>query len=269
MTEKIPGGFIILARKLLHSEIIEKPPLFLKLFIWMLLQASHKDHGDLKRGQFFTSLAKIQKAMAHKVGYRTVKPTIKEIRGITKYLMKVHMVVTMKVTHGLIITILNYDLYQDWENYEGHNEGHHEGSSRGTIPTKKGNKEGKNKGELPFSSEISLLKQRYSDPEIIDRCLDAIRTTRKTGKVSDSVILSILQGWEKYPVDRIQEGIRLYLDKDYAGQGKNEKYLLGIIRNLNGKGPNEQGQSEGFKFSGSSLLDRATRENWTPTEAGE
>jgi len=138
-TEKISGGYILLARKLLNSEIMEKPLLFLKMWIWMLLQASFKDHGDLKRGQFFTSIEKMRNAFSYKIGYRIQRPTSKEIRTAYDFLTKGGMTVIMKVTHGVVITILNYDLYQDFLNYEGHNEGHSEGTRRGTIPRKKEN----------------------------------------------------------------------------------------------------------------------------------
>ena len=43
--------------------------MFLKLWVWMMLQASYKDHGHPKRGQFFTRLKNIQKAMSYKVGF--------------------------------------------------------------------------------------------------------------------------------------------------------------------------------------------------------
>jgi hypothetical protein len=33
------------------------------------------------------------------------------------------MIVTTKVTHGMLVTICNYDLYQDPKTYEGNNEG--------------------------------------------------------------------------------------------------------------------------------------------------
>jgi hypothetical protein len=137
MSKKITGGYILLARKLLKNELMDKPPLYMKLWIWMLTQANYKDHGNLKRGQFFTSLKEMQEAMSYKIGYRLMKPTIKEIRGVTKVLTKGNMVVTTKVTHGMIITILNYDYYQNIKNYEGHNEGHNEGHLEGTILRKK------------------------------------------------------------------------------------------------------------------------------------
>ena len=264
--KRIEGGFILLARKLLKSGIMEKPPLFIKLWTWMLLQASHTGHGNLKRGQFFTSLERMQKAMTYKVGYRTVKPSIKEIRGITKFLTKGGMAVTTKVPRGLLITILNYDFYQDWKNYEGHSEGHNEGSSRGTLYIKEGKtKKGDNKPPLDVASEILLLKKRYSDYDLIEQAFEAIRSTRKSGKVADAVILSQLQKWGRYPAPQVEAGIKIYLEKDYAGEGKAESYLLGVIRNQNHKKNSEQNQTVAvFQSTGSPLLDRAMRENWGP-----
>jgi hypothetical protein len=141
--ETIPGGFILLSRKLLKSGIMEESPLHLKLWVWMLMQASFKDHGNLKRGQFFTSYKKMQKAMARKIGWRTEKPSIKEIRGVMKFLMKNLMVGTMKVLHGTVVTILNYDHYQNMANYEFMYEGHNKGTNEGTIKRKKGLKKDK------------------------------------------------------------------------------------------------------------------------------
>jgi hypothetical protein len=232
----IQGGFILLSRQLLRSGIMQQPALYLKLWVWMLLQASFKDHGDLKRGQFFTSYDRMCKAMLHKVGFRTERPTIKQIRGVTKFLMKARMIVTMKVTHGMVITILNYDHYQSIENYEGHNEGHPQGHMQGTIPRKKGIKK-----EIP-PEKNSFFRERYSDQELINRAFDAIASTRKSNKVADTILLAQLKKWERYPVEQVENAIRVYLEKDYAGQGKREEYLLGIIRNNGGTEKASKGQ---------------------------
>jgi hypothetical protein len=69
---------------------------------------------------------------------------------------------------------------------------------------------------------------------LIDKCFAAIAGCRKSGKIADSVVLAQLQKWEKYPVAQVEAGIRIYLDKDYASQGRDEKYLLGIIRGQTG-----------------------------------
>jgi len=229
--ERIEGGFILLARKMTKNSIMEKPPLYIKVWVWMLLQASYTDHGNLKRGQFFTSLEKMREAITYKVGYRTVRPSVKEIRSAYDFLTKGNMIGIAKVTHGMVITILNYTRYQDWMNYEGHNEGHDEGPSEGTIYNKEGNKEGNKRPLRDSSSEISLLKKRYPHTEIINQAFDAIRSTRKSGEVSDSVLLAQLRKWARYPAEQVEAGIKAYLQKDYASQGKKEEYLLGIIRN--------------------------------------
>jgi hypothetical protein len=77
------------------------------------------------------------------------------------------------------------------------------------------------------------LKKRYAHEKLIDEVFQAIASTRKSGRVKDSVLLTQLQKWEKYPVEQVESGIKVYLEKDYAGQGKREEYLLGIIRNNN------------------------------------
>ena len=77
------------------------------------------------------------------------------------------------------------------------------------------------------------MRKRYAHQKLIDDVFTAIASTRKSGKVADSVLIAQLQKWEKYPVEQVEVGIQIYLDKDYAGQGKREEYLLGIIRNNN------------------------------------
>lgn len=232
----IHGGYILLARKLLGSGIMDKPPLYCKLWIWMLLQASFKDHGKLKRGQFFTSLESMQDAMAYMSGYRSVRPSIKEIRGALKFLTHGSpygdpMVGTTKVTHGMVITICNYDYYQDISNYGGHNGGSTEGHTQGAILRNKGIKKG---DTLVVASKIFEMKKRYPDQANIDQVFSAISTTRKTGRIAESVILGILHQWARFPVDQVITGIRIYLEKEYHHQGKDEKYLLGIIRKSSG-----------------------------------
>lgn len=77
--------------------------------------------------------------------------------------------------------------------------------------------------------EILILSERY-DQNLLSRTFQSLSSTRKTGSIAPGVRLKILQAWEKYPVDHVQGCMQVYLQKDYAAQGKDEKYLLGIIR---------------------------------------
>ena len=120
-----------MARAILRSELMDKPPLWAKLWVWMILNANHKHtRNGLKRGQFLTSIADMREAMSYRIGYRKKTPTKDEIRSAYEAFAKAAMITTTKTTRGMTITILNYGKYQNPKNYEAHNEAHNE------IPTK-------------------------------------------------------------------------------------------------------------------------------------
>jgi phage replication O-like protein O len=107
-------------------------------------------------------------------------------------------------------------------------------SGIGTVTSTDDNKRKKKplkKNPEKISAEISSLLQRYSNQDLIIKAFDAIARTRKTNRVAPSVLLNQLQNWAIYPVESVESSIQAYLAKDYAGQGKKENYLLGIIRN--------------------------------------
>lgn len=124
------NGYILESRTILESEIWHKPPLYFKVWNYLLLRAQHKPYKNLRRGQLFTSIDEIREECSYYVGYRKVKPTRKEIFGILDWLRNPHegnnegnnegsMIQTTKVTHGMVITIVNYGVYQDPSFYEG------------------------------------------------------------------------------------------------------------------------------------------------------
>ena len=227
---KIDGGYILLARKILESEVMNKPPLYFKLWGWMLLQAKFRDTKNLKRGQFKTSIQEMQEAMSYKIGYRKVTPTRKEIRGVYESLTKGHMVGHTKVTGGMIITILNYEEYQNIKNYEGHDEGHDEGNSGGTSY----NKERKRKNEYIESGKSGLDFFMPSlngiDQDEFEKTVNGLISTRKTNQITVGVLEAELEYWHKYPDHVVNKSLKIYNTSEYWKQDKNEKYLRGIIR---------------------------------------
>lgn len=130
---KIPGGYIIISRNIVESEIWDKPPLYIKVWLYLLTRAQHSDYKKLKRGQLVTSIPEIIEACSWKVGFRKEKPTKDQVFQVLEWLRKPHetvdetvtkatMITTTKVTHGLLINIDNYDFYQTSKNYESNNE---------------------------------------------------------------------------------------------------------------------------------------------------
>lgn len=83
--------------------------------------------------------------------------------------------------------------------------------------------------------EINILRGRYSDSqqEIIKRYFDAIRTTRKTGKISPAIILNEMKYWEKYETENVIHALETHIQKCPE---KREEYTRGIIRRVTEEG---------------------------------
>ena len=133
----IPGGSIIIARKLIESEIWRKPPLYLKVWVYLLIKAQHKQYKGLRRGQLVTSIPEIMEDVSWTVGARIERPTKDQIFQIIEWLRrtsskatlpgyesnakatpKATMITTTKATQKILINISNYGDYQDLKNYE-------------------------------------------------------------------------------------------------------------------------------------------------------
>lgn len=143
----IEGGYILLARKIVDSELMNKPPHYVKLWVWMLGRAFWKDGDQLKRGQFLTTISEMQEAGGYYVGARKKLLTRDEVRSCYEAFSKATMITTAKTTRGMVVTILNYDYYQNFSNYEGHGEPHGENRPKATgtpHDRERRNKEGKN-----------------------------------------------------------------------------------------------------------------------------
>lgn len=111
-------GWITLYRKTEDSEIWTQEPWRFKAWIYLLLNANHKndDQKKLQRGQLLIrSSREFAKALAHKKGRGWDSPTTEAVKTYWAWLRKKDMITTHKTTRGVIITILNYNEYQDDE----------------------------------------------------------------------------------------------------------------------------------------------------------
>ncbi len=103
--------------------------------------------------------------------------------------------------------------------------------------------------ERSIQEDIDALLVRYGNKvDRVRETLDRLRLIRKTGKMAPSLVLRILQRWDKMEVDRVLYGIAIYLDKRYDLEGKAEEYLLGIMRRASEqeiqRGPRLTGQTQ-------------------------
>ena len=78
------------------------------------------------------------------------------------------------------------------------------------------------------------LLERYSKSEraVIIRYFDFLaKHTRKSGKISEGVKKNQLMKWQKYEPNIVITALQVYMKKDIT-VSMNEKYVMGIIRNL-------------------------------------
>lgn len=118
----IPGGCVLVARKMLDSDIMDQSPLVLKLWLWFLMKANWKDREQLKRGELVTTIAEMQEAMSHFAGWRKISPTRDQIRSAYESLAYTTRITTRKTTRGMVISIINYGTYQNTLAYVSHTE---------------------------------------------------------------------------------------------------------------------------------------------------
>ena len=113
MTEKISkilGGCTLWARQTIESDIFNtKPAKWFKMWFYLVNRANHIDNNQLKRGQCHLT-------------YETImlkcNATKSEVDHCMRWLKARRMLGTQKTTRGFIITIYNYERYQNIENYK-------------------------------------------------------------------------------------------------------------------------------------------------------
>ncbi len=128
------GGYYMKARCIMESDIINQPPHIREVWDWVLMNANYtvgKSSGvAINRGQLFTTLDKIREGLSWYVGYRKESYTKDHMKKAMKALKKAAMITTNKSTRGLLITICNYDIYQNPSNYDSTNESTSEGARK-------------------------------------------------------------------------------------------------------------------------------------------
>lgn len=143
---KQSGGFILLSKRITESEIFIKPPLYLKIWIYLLTKANYTEEKSLKRGQVLVTIRELQDACSYYAGYRKEMPTKSQIFNVLEWLRNPcgggdgnntsdTMITTAKTTRGIIVTIDKYSVYQDFKTYE-QNSGGTFGKEMGTTTTK-------------------------------------------------------------------------------------------------------------------------------------
>lgn len=119
---KIQGGYYIKAKCIQNSAIASAPPHVREIWDWLIKEAEYKTKylkgTTLSRGQLFTDYAEIQEGLSWKEGF--IKKTYQKhhVDYAMRWLREKEMITTQKTTRGIIITVCNYEFYQNADNYK-------------------------------------------------------------------------------------------------------------------------------------------------------
>ncbi|WP_028573194.1 hypothetical protein [Desulfonatronum lacustre] len=189
---EIPGGYVLLSRQIIESDLMNKQPMVFKLWIWLLCKARRKPTSKYRVGEVFTTIEEMRDAMSWFSGYRKIRPTRDEVRRAYGSLAEALMATTTKTTRGIVINILNFEKYQDPKNYEAHTGGHAAATRRphgSPYYTQQGNR-----------GERGVKRDTVIDPEFV-RFWDAYPRKLKKAEA--------LKAWQramrKPPIDYILE----------------------------------------------------------------
>lgn len=232
----ISGGYYIKAKKIQSSDIAHMPPHVREIWDWLLMRAAYTNGDKIQKGQVLTTYQDIRDALSWKVGYRTERYSKWDCEKAMKMLTKATMVTTTKTTRGLIITICNYNYYQNIKNYESHNESHTKATMK-PQPTDTVVKEVK---ELKEESSIASLPSDNGKPKSKKQ-----RPTReytisfdKEENKFQGIYFEQVKGWEKLfnlveVVDELKIHMPAWIIANWTngkGQKKDwEKFIIGWL----------------------------------------
>lgn len=222
-------GFISLHRKLKNNPVWNDPN-YLKLWIYCLFEASHKDREQLignevvklKRGQFITG----RNALAEEMN-RGVKPKQKlNERTWFRYLKNLEKwgMLSIKSTNKYsIVTIVNYSIYQDVFKKDDHEVDHQLSSSCPTTDQ-----------QLSTNNNVNNVNNYLSSSnigaELIDqdwkKVIEFYRSNLQAG-VSESphneqMLLHLYEEWNK---DLLMAAMKLATEQGKKGTA----YVKGIL----------------------------------------
>lgn len=208
------NGYILESKSIIGSEIWKKPPLYFKVWHYLLLKAQFKQNGNLDRGQLFTSIPEIADACSYYVGFRKVTPSKKEIWSVLQFLRnpnegndegngKGTMIETTKVTHGIIVTICNYNKYQDPTTYESNTEGNDENPAKELRKGRDGNNI---KNELIMNkNEKNISNNTITYQKIVELYHECCPSLSKVRSLSDTRKKHIKARLQKHTIDEFRE----------------------------------------------------------------
>jgi len=285
MGKRIKGGYYLKARCIRESAIAHSAPCVRELWDYLLREANHRDvkyNGfTIKRGQLFRSYRQIRDDLSWHVGYRKERYSENQMKKGMKHLAKELMITTTKKPRGVLITISNYDYFQNPENYEGTNEGTTEGTTKEPRGNQRGTPINKNEKNEKNEKEISMSKNGACPQEKIKGLYHEILPTHPRIKIWNNQQQSFLRArWRESTEFQHLDWWRKFFKRVQASDFLSGRTAHAFIpdlewlvkagnfaRILNGRYDN-RGSAHNSKFSDITAQNIQSFESWAPPKKG-
>jgi hypothetical protein len=134
---KIEGGYYLKARCIKESWVAHASPCVREVWDYLLREANHKETKysgfTVKRGQLFRKYSQISEDLKWQVGYRFERYHESAMKRAMMLLRKGGMIELVIEPRGNLITVLNYDKFQNPKNYERTSEQTDDRTSSGPV----------------------------------------------------------------------------------------------------------------------------------------
>jgi hypothetical protein len=160
--KKIQGGYYIKAKRITESEINRAAPVVRELWDLLLRTVNFASRDRLHIGQRFVTIKGLMEELHWRVGFRKETYSSDQCEYGMKWLMNRDMITVTKAVNGSIVTVCNYEFYQNQSNYESAMSPlrvRHESGMNGGNKTE----EGKNKEESILSGEREKKRKRMEE----------------------------------------------------------------------------------------------------------
>lgn len=186
-TDVRKAGYYLMARRIDESPIAKMPPHVREIWHLLIRKAMWRDGTDLKRGQLLTTFKQIQDDLSWMVGYRRQTYGKHHIETALNLLAKATMIRKARTTRGLIITVLNYGVYQDFETYETDSETDLKQSWNGN--------------ETGHDREVKNTKKELIEEEDAREAFEILQSEPRLSTLTVEQFITILAGLDQRPAD--------------------------------------------------------------------
>jgi hypothetical protein len=221
------SGWVKLHRKLIDSRVFANDGL-LKVWVWCLLKASHeKEWFTIKTGRGTAEVDVIpgQFIFGRKTAAKELKMKERTVYDRILKLEKLQNIAIQPNTHYSIVSIINWDTYQDTKDA---NPTANPTTNQQPTNTYKNDKKYLSRGKSAldfFAPEINGW-----DKSAVEQIVDGFISMRKSGQITIGVIEAEIKYWEQFSDRVVNQSLKAYAEKRYWEKGKGEKYLRGIMR---------------------------------------